>query len=247
MLRAQHGAAGLAPSLRHQAPGAQIMQISIYTQKRIGQHSNVKVCTPVVQGKILQTVCRRSRVWVLFTLFWTDKWRTVPVCKCMSLVCTLWYCHISVYASTYQYVPVCTGLYLYSYFMASMYLSILVHTAIYQYRHIHIWHNWVKCIRWEKIVYALLCSHHEPCTLVTRGRHAIVHPSSYTTINQVHKSSKHKGSGFPMGSADTALRCSWQAWKQCVWGQHLALVVCSPEDKGWAWGSSQACSGDSPA
>ena len=108
MLRAQHGAAGPAPSIQHQARGAQIMQISIYTQKRNGLHSSVKVYTPVVQGEILRTVWGKSRVRVLLTFFFngymTDSvglYQYIPVGTfvIMSYICLC------------KYKPVCTGLY----------------------------------------------------------------------------------------------------------------------------------------
>ncbi len=81
------------------------MQIAIYTQKRNGLHSSVKVYTPVVQGEILRTVCRKSRVRVLLTFFlngyMTDSvglYQYIPVV-------------IMSYIRLCKYIPACTGLY----------------------------------------------------------------------------------------------------------------------------------------
>jgi hypothetical protein len=146
MLSAQHGAAGLAPSIWHQALGAQIMQISIYTQKRIGQHSSVKVCTPVVQGKIPQTICRRSRVRVLLTIFLNG---STTDCTSMKAYDLGMYIVIMSYLCLCKYIPVCTGLY---WSVPVQTSSWLVCTCPYQYIQVYTktdtytfnltWWNW---------------------------------------------------------------------------------------------------------
>ena len=153
MLRAQHGAAGPAPSIQHQARGAQIMQISnIYSKKERSTFQRQGVYPRSAgwdSANSMQKIACSSLAYIFFERIHDGLRRTVPVYTSSDNVLNLF---MQVHTSMYRFVLVCTCT---DQFMTSMYLSIPVYTGIYQDWHVHIWLNLVKFIEWDKRVHPM--------------------------------------------------------------------------------------------